>query len=55
MVKLPAVGFMQAMYWQLWMSFRISLLRSYLDKTRLVYTGFVDSAKFYKQITRVAL
>lgn len=30
MVKDPAVGFMQATYWQLRMSFRVSLFLSYL-------------------------
>lgn len=29
MVKLPAVGFMQATYWVLWISFRVNLARSY--------------------------
>ena len=30
MVKEPEVGFMQATYWQLWMSFRVSFCLSYL-------------------------
>jgi len=30
MVKLPAVGFIQATYWQLWMSFGVNLFLSYL-------------------------
>lgn len=33
MVKLPEVGFIQATYWQLWISFKVSLLRSYLQST----------------------
>ena len=54
MVKLPAVGFMQAMYWQLWMSFKINLLRSYLGLfTRNVTSCFPNSFSlnfsFFKQ------
>lgn len=30
MVKDPEVGFMQATYWQLWMSFSVSFCLSYL-------------------------
>lgn len=30
MVKEPEVGFMQATYWQLWMSFSVSFCLSYL-------------------------
>lgn len=30
MVKDPEVGFMQATYWQLWMSFNVSFCLSYL-------------------------
>lgn len=29
--KLPAVGFIQVMYWQLWISFSTSLCLSYLQ------------------------
>ena len=40
MVKLPAVGFMQATYCTLWISFRISFVRSYLE-TQAVYQSIV--------------
>ena len=36
-VKLPAVGFIQATYWQLWMSLGANLFRSYLNWESLVY------------------
>lgn len=32
MVKEPEVGFMQATYWQLWTSFRVSFCLSYLRR-----------------------
>lgn len=35
MVKDPEVGFMQATYWQLWMSFSVSFCLSYLRGRRV--------------------
>lgn len=39
MVKEPAVGFMHATYWQLRMSFRVSLFLSYLCRDQLCDTS----------------
>ena len=45
MVNVPAVGFMQAMYWMLRTSLGISLLRSYLNKLKISVKG--NQRKFW--------
>ena len=42
MVKLPAVGFMQAMYCTLWMSFGLSLFLSYLFNIYISYISRIS-------------